>query len=117
MHAEPSHWLHETFIFQNCLLLFLGSANRRGTNCGTVLCETKREFSAANCTMWCAHICSDVGDVRCNIKYRANNKFLDIGKCTKMSYSTQAFVGLAYQGEDLVFRFIIVCSSLKDFGP
>ncbi len=78
-----------------------------------VLCETKREFSAASCTMWCGHICSDVGDVRCNIKYRANNKFLDIGKCTKMSFSTQAFVGLAYQGEDIVFRFITEYSSLK----
>ncbi len=27
------------------------------------------------------------------------------------------FVGLAYQGKDVVSRFIIENSSLKDFGP
>jgi len=27
------------------------------------------------------------------------------------------FVSLAYQGKDIVFRFIIECSSLRDFGP
>jgi hypothetical protein len=27
------------------------------------------------------------------------------------------FVGLAYQGKDFVFRFIIEYSSLMDFGP
>jgi hypothetical protein len=27
------------------------------------------------------------------------------------------FVGLAYQGKDTVFRFIIEYSSLRDFGP
>jgi hypothetical protein len=27
------------------------------------------------------------------------------------------FVGLAYQGRDIVFRFIIEYSSLRDFGP
>jgi hypothetical protein len=27
------------------------------------------------------------------------------------------FVGLAYQGKDFVFRFIIEYSSLRDFGP
>ncbi len=27
------------------------------------------------------------------------------------------FVGLAYQGNDIVFRFIIEYSSLRDFGP
>jgi hypothetical protein len=27
------------------------------------------------------------------------------------------FVGLAYQGKDIVFRFIIEYSSFKDFGP
>jgi hypothetical protein len=26
-------------------------------------------------------------------------------------------VGLAYQGQDIVFRFIIEYSSLRDFGP
>jgi hypothetical protein len=28
-----------------------------------------------------------------------------------------AFVGLAYQGKDIVFKFIIGYSSLRDFGP
>jgi hypothetical protein len=28
-----------------------------------------------------------------------------------------AFVGLAYQGKDIVSRFIIEYRSLKDFGP
>jgi hypothetical protein len=27
------------------------------------------------------------------------------------------FVGLAYQGQDIVFRLIIENSSLRDFGP
>jgi hypothetical protein len=27
------------------------------------------------------------------------------------------FFGLAYQGKDIVFRFIIEYSSLRDFGP
>jgi hypothetical protein len=27
------------------------------------------------------------------------------------------FVGLEYQGKDIVFRFIIEYSSLMDFGP
>jgi hypothetical protein len=28
------------------------------------------------------------------------------------------FIGLAYQGKDIVFKFIIECnSSLRDFGP
>ncbi len=28
----------------------------------------------------------------------------------------QPFVGLAYQGKDIVFRFVIEYSSLRDFG-
>jgi hypothetical protein len=31
--------------------------------------------------------------------------------------SIMIFVGLAYQGKDIVFRFIIEYSSLMDFGP
>ncbi len=31
--------------------------------------------------------------------------------------SNGLFVGLAYQGKDIVFRFIIEYSSLMDFGP
>jgi hypothetical protein len=30
---------------------------------------------------------------------------------------TFLFVGLAYQGQDIVFSFIIEYSSLRDFGP
>jgi hypothetical protein len=30
---------------------------------------------------------------------------------------TRNFVGLAYQGKDIVFKFIIKYSSLRDFGP
>jgi len=31
--------------------------------------------------------------------------------------AASTFVGLAYKGEDIVFRFIIEYSSLTDFGP
>ncbi len=30
---------------------------------------------------------------------------------------SSTFIGLAYQGKDIVFRFIIEYSSLMDFGP
>jgi hypothetical protein len=33
------------------------------------------------------------------------------------SFNFFGFVGLAYQGEDIVLRFIIEYSSLRDFGP
>jgi hypothetical protein len=32
-------------------------------------------------------------------------------------FSQNLFVGLAYQGKDIVFRFIIEHNSLTDFGP
>jgi len=32
-------------------------------------------------------------------------------------YMYYKFIGLAYQGLDIVFRFIIEYSSLMDFGP
>jgi hypothetical protein len=32
-------------------------------------------------------------------------------------YTQKLFVGLAYQGKDIVFRFIKEYSSLRDFGP
>jgi hypothetical protein len=28
-----------------------------------------------------------------------------------------SFIGLAYQGKDIVYRFIIRYNSLRDFGP
>jgi hypothetical protein len=38
-------------------------------------------------------------------------------KNTKLDHRSHPFVGLAYQGKDIVFRFIIEYSSLRDFGP
>jgi hypothetical protein len=35
-------------------------------------------------------------------------------KTSPLSFS---FVGLAYQGKDTVFRFILEYSSFRDFGP
>ncbi len=35
----------------------------------------------------------------------------------KTSFKHKAFVGHAYQGKDIVFRFIIEYSRLRDFGP
>jgi hypothetical protein len=37
--------------------------------------------------------------------------------CVGATPRLEIFVGLAYQGKDSVFRFIIECSSLRDFGP
>jgi len=37
--------------------------------------------------------------------------------CRWQESSTKCFIGLAYQGKDIVFRFIIEYSSLMDFGP
>jgi hypothetical protein len=33
------------------------------------------------------------------------------------SILSHGFVGLAYQGKDIVLRFIIEYNSLRDFGP
>jgi hypothetical protein len=33
------------------------------------------------------------------------------------AHATLAFISLAYQGKDIVFRFIIEYSSSRDFGP
>ncbi len=38
------------------------------------------------------------------------------GKCM-LQENDHAFVDLAYQDKDIVFRFIIEYSSLMDFGP
>jgi len=35
----------------------------------------------------------------------------------KMLCQGDCFIGLAYQGKDIVFRFIVEYSSLIDFGP
>jgi hypothetical protein len=34
-----------------------------------------------------------------------------------LPYERFLFIGLAYQGKDIVFRVIIEYSSLRDFGP
>jgi hypothetical protein len=39
------------------------------------------------------------------------------GKSEKLYKNHTIFVGFAYQGKDIVFRFIIDFSSLWDFGP
>ncbi len=37
--------------------------------------------------------------------------------CVGATPRLEIFVGLDYQGKDIVFRFIIAYSSLRDFGP
>jgi hypothetical protein len=37
--------------------------------------------------------------------------------CVGATPRLEIFVGVAYQGKDIVFRFIIEYSSLRDFGP
>ncbi len=45
--------------------------------------------------------------------YYGNRYVFKQGSCTLFVH----FVGLAYQGKDIVFRFIIEYSGLRDFGP
>jgi hypothetical protein len=40
-----------------------------------------------------------------------------IHSCMILLLQDLPFVGLAYQGKDIVFRFIIEYRSLRDFGP
>jgi hypothetical protein len=49
-------------------------------------------------------------------------KILPLERVCNVTYSKKFvvlinFVGLAYQGKDIVSRFIIEYSSLRDFGP
>ncbi len=37
--------------------------------------------------------------------------------CATIQQKYEGIIGLAYQGRDIVFRFIIEYSSLRDFGP
>jgi hypothetical protein len=37
--------------------------------------------------------------------------------CVGATPRLEIFVGLAYQGKDIVFKFIIEYNSLRDFGP
>jgi hypothetical protein len=41
---------------------------------------------------------------------------LSLSLSLKCSTNMGLFIGLAYQGKDIVFRFIIEYSSLRDFG-
>jgi hypothetical protein len=36
---------------------------------------------------------------------------------SEVQHGQNPFVGLAYQGKDIVFKFIIEFSNLRDFGP
>jgi hypothetical protein len=38
-------------------------------------------------------------------------------RLTSVAKDYAIFVGLAYQGKDIVFRLVIEYSSLRDFGP
>jgi hypothetical protein len=49
----------------------------------------------------------------CILKWAKIRIYVCVCGDTKMSF----FVGLAYQGKNIVFRFIIEYSSLMDFGP
>jgi hypothetical protein len=40
-----------------------------------------------------------------------------IGVVCVPNFRRKKFIDLAYQGRDIVFRFIIEYSSLRDFGP
>jgi hypothetical protein len=37
--------------------------------------------------------------------------------CATIQQKYEGIIGLAYQGRDIVFRFIIEYSSLRDFAP
>jgi hypothetical protein len=43
-------------------------------------------------------------------------QYLSLSLSLKCSTNMGLFIGLAYQGKDIVFRFIIEYSSLRDFG-
>jgi len=40
-----------------------------------------------------------------------------MGLCVALSFNPTLFIGLGYQGKDIVFRYITKYSSLRDFGP
>jgi len=48
-------------------------------------------------------------------KKERKNEIFRLGK--RQVPITSFFIGLAYQGKDIVFGFIIEYSSLRDFGP
>jgi hypothetical protein len=56
--------------------------------------------------------------------YPLNNQYVHLlhpqsrlMSCTLYWKAQKPFFGLAYQGKDIMFRFIIEYSSLMDFGP
>jgi hypothetical protein len=44
-------------------------------------------------------------------------RFLLLRQNSGPSFDITIFVGFAYQGKDIMFRFIVEYSSLRDFGP
>jgi hypothetical protein len=50
-------------------------------------------------------------------KERASGLFPVTKMCSHQLPSLKSFIGIAYQGKDIVFRFIIEYSSLRDFWP
>jgi hypothetical protein len=49
--------------------------------------------------------------------FHCTNITFYLHKTNWLAHFSVYFVGLAYQGKDIVFRFIVVYSSLRDFGP
>jgi hypothetical protein len=43
--------------------------------------------------------------------------FFGMGLCVALSFNPKLFIGLGYQGKDIVFRYVTKYSSLRDFGP
>jgi hypothetical protein len=74
--------------------IFLGEGDRENE-------ATKEKVGFAK---WMGFVFSEDGNV--------------VGTQTCQNFTwTNIFIGLAYQGKDIVFRFIIEYSSLRDFGP
>jgi hypothetical protein len=62
---------------------------------------------------WVTNCCKTYWKFSCQISI-----ICDYGVKTKKNSSLEnTFVGLALVGKDIVFRFIIEYSSLRDFGP
>ncbi len=56
--------------------------------------------------------------MKSNSSYVLNSAFLFTNSHAESTIQHKGFFfGLAYKGKDIVFRFIIKYSSLRDFGP
>jgi hypothetical protein len=60
-------------------------------------------------------------DIRCcfwlHVGIMSMSALCQRSQTLRQSKHRQTFVCLAYQGNDIVFRFVIEYSSLRDFGP